>query len=49
MYACMHIEPNPDTVLLSIHCNLWQHIEGGGNLQYCIIGNVFSETFMGIM
>jgi len=43
----MHKQSNPDTVPLSVHCSSWQHIEGG-NLQYCIIGNVFLETFVGI-
>jgi len=48
VYVCMYIQSNPDTDPLSVHCSLWQRIEGGGNMQYCIIGNVLLETFMGI-
>lgn len=43
----MHIQSNPYVVLLFVHCSLWQHIEGGGKLKYCIIGNLRSQIFMG--
>lgn len=38
---------NPDIAPLSVHSNLWRHIEGGGILKYCIIGDFCSETLVG--
>jgi hypothetical protein len=39
------IRLNPDTVPLSVHCNLWWCIEGGSKLKYCIISAVYGQSW----
>jgi hypothetical protein len=41
------VQPNPLTVSLFDHRNLWQYVEGGGNLKYGIAGNFCSQTSIG--
>ena len=41
------IQPNPNTVSLFTHCNLWWYTEGCSKLKYYVTGSFSSYTFRG--
>ena len=47
IYIYIYTQSNLDIEPLFVHLNLWRCIEGGHKPNYCIIGNLYSQTFTG--